>query len=297
MAVQSEIGNISHNDKKNKPLAHILLWVFLWPAVAGVIVLLGLMLGAQVAGSLLSGNPDSDSYFTASTQVSILVAVILFAIVSFKLKRLMSRSSKSIISDGARVVGYYLLVGILLGGIAMVSVSAGNISDDEAAKLTIPQLEQDPQLLNILESVGVDTSDLNNLSIVYIDSYQDETMDGEYEPITDDNNVFLHGKITVKRGQGPEVEKATVAHEYLHYIWDASIDVATQEELTSQLITLYGKDTQFQDDIIDYSESNSLLPTELFSFYCTESSDEFLTEFIINQCNEYIDRSTLEFLR
>lgn len=102
---------------------------------------------------------------------------------------------------------------------------------------------------------------------------------------------FLYGTLHIKRGIDPEQENTMIAHEYLHHVWLTVLDKQTKETINSHLITMYSDDVYMKQRVKQYSDAGKLYPTELFSYYCTESSDAYLTTFVRDQCNTYIDRS------
>lgn len=160
---------------------------------------------------------------------------------------------------------------------------------------TVEGIEQDPELLSILRSLGATA--LHDVSLRYADNLEEDT-DGEYEEFYNESGEFSHGEVAIARGLDAEELKRTLAHEYLHHVWYAVLDENERNELTSYLIVMYGDDEYMkQYTMTDYAEDGVLLPTELFSFYCTESSDAYLHEVVLNSCNEFIDRSKLVMLR
>lgn len=52
-----------------------------------------------------------------------------------------------------------------------------------------------------------------------------------------------------------------------------------------------------QERVKSYAEKQTLQPTELFSYYCTEVSDPLLTPYLVSECNKYINRGALELAR
>lgn len=154
----------------------------------------------------------------------------------------------------------------------------------------------------VLNVVGRNTDRyMDQVSVRYVDSFEgdfasDHTA-GTYVPVLDSDGKFSYGTINLKTGLDAQTERGVVAHEYLHHIWQTQLDANTIHDLTSQLMTTYGNDEWMKSRTDFYSDTNYLLPTELFAFYCTEVSDQYLTQYILNQCSTYIDRSTLTFTR
>lgn len=180
--------------------------------------------------------------------------------------------------------------GIIITGSFMVLIT----SNPGIAK---PPVSRDANLMSVVGVIGGKEDLLNDVSVKYVDGYENENQQGEYQPVRDENGKFAYGTITIKKGIDANAEKTYVAHEYLHHIWETGLDYQTQHDLTSQLMTLYGNDEWMKSRTDFYSDTSMLLPTELFSFYCTEVGDQYLSEYVLNQCNTYINRSTLTFTR
>lgn len=143
-------------------------------------------------------------------------------------------------------------------------------------------ISQDPTILQTLKSVGA--KDYSTLSM----SIHDGTVCG--------NDYFegCYGNSEIIMRKGHESNKTIVAHEYLHYMWFKN-QLDKDRQLVSDLISFYSKTPEFQNRIPKhYTDSGGLLPTELFSYACTEIQDSRLTPYIVQKCNEYIDRSTLQ---
>ncbi|MNU11891.1 hypothetical protein D3C72_2601010 [compost metagenome] len=60
---------------------------------------------------------------------------------------------------------------------------------------------------------------------------------------------------------------------------------------------MYGNDELMQRQVESYADTQTLQPTELFSYYCTGSSDTYLSSYVLSECNKYINRSALQFAR
>ncbi len=144
--------------------------------------------------------------------------------------------------------------------------------------------ESDGQLIPILEDVAIGTTD--ELSIIYDDTLEYSDAKAVYSSLT----------IYVKPGIDLEKSKVVIAHEYLHYVWYEMMTEGQRSTVTSKVIGLYAKDIATQTRTIPYQNTNTLLPTELFSIYCTESSDKYIAT-ILDDCSKYIDRSKLVLVR
>ena len=268
------------------------LWVILWPILILFPVMGAFIGGLYVAQLILGGEQDLNKQFVSGLQIAILVGVALLVVVSLLLKKFLKNRKRLFFKSGGAVLGFYVWVGIIVGGVSMAGIGY----KPSVAK---PPTKQDFQLMKVIAAVGGDPAKLANVSVSYVNDYKDgfEGQSGEYVPYDDYDGNFSHGTITVKRGLDPEAEKVVVAHEYLHHIWETQIDIKTLHDLTSQLMTLYGKDNSFQNRVTTYSDTNMLLPTELFAYYCTESSDQYVSQYVLDQCDIYVKRSVLKFAR
>ena len=268
------------------------LWLVLWPILVLFPAMGAFVGGLFVAQLILGSEQDVNKQFVTALQIAILVGTALLVTVALFLKRFLKHRKRFFIRSGGTILGAYVWLGIIVGGITMVGIGY-------RPSIAKPPITQEPQLMQIITAVGGDPIKLANVSVSYVDDYKDgfEGQSGEYMPYDDQDGNFSHGTITVKRGLDPEAEKVLVAHEYLHHIWETQIDPKTLHDLTSQLMTLYGKDDALQNRVTTYSDTNMLLPTELFAYYCTESSDQYLSQYVLNQCNTYIKRSSLSLVR
>lgn len=162
---------------------------------------------------------------------------------------------------------------------------------------TISPIKQDAVLLGYLKDIKATyTSDLN---ISYINNYNDGRT-GDYTPAYNSDSIINGTKtaaITILSGRSTDDTKRTLAHEYMHHIWYTKLNRDEQNVLSSNLISSYSKDQGMQAHLLNYSNKGTLTPDELFSAYCADSSDSYLTPEILATCNKYIDRSALVMLR
>lgn len=144
---------------------------------------------------------------------------------------------------------------------------------------------KDQDLLNLAYSLNFDNfTEKEPVAIYYVDGYEeDPEKNGEY-------NHDLKN-ITIKRGNSPRVTKAALAHEYLHYIWDRD-KLGKDERLISELVAFYKDSPDLRQYMKNYT-SETANPTEFFSFGCTEWTDRRLTAYILEKCNQYIDRTKM----
>lgn len=273
-----------------------LSWSIIFPIVIAIpsfivmMVILAGVLTTNIHNQEFSEAVGRDGMFYL--QLYLFAFVTLLVIVLFLVKWLLRTRKRLFFRSGAKVLGVYIWVGIFATGLTMALITR----NPDAIK---PPVEQDAQLMQVIAAVGGDTAKLKDVSVKYVTDYKDgfQNQAGEYMSYDDSKGNFSYGTLTVKQGLDTEEEKVVTAHEYLHHIWFSELDEQAQRELTSQLMTLYGQDDWFKTRVATYSDTNMLIPTELFSFYCTESSDQYLTPYVIEQCNKYINRGTLQFIR
>lgn len=285
-----------------------ILWIISWPitmTVVAVAAIIGAITFLQ-QNELLSIFEDPMSGTQSRGLVAIFVAfMVIICLICIKLQR---RSRQPILTISAAVLTGYMWLGIILGGVIIVttadpkiaSTADAGINTQTVALPVTPTLKHEPKLMAALGQVGVES--VKHLDVRYVEEYADKgalkNQSGEYQSfINPTTGEFMYGMLTVKKGLVPEELKTVVAHEYLHHIWYTEIDEPTKENLTSHLITLYGNDPAMRRQLEEYANKGRLYPTELFSYYCTESSDGYLTTFILKSCNTYIDRPALTFLR
>lgn len=287
--------NEQKKPSKKRRVVFGTLWTILWPVIALFPAMGAFIGGLYVAQLILGGEQDINKNFISAVQIAILVGVVLLVAVCQLLKRFLKNRKRLFFRSGGKVLGFYIWVGMIVGGISIVGVGYS----PSVAEVAKPPAKQDKQLMRVVSVIGGDAEKLKDVSVSYVNDYKNgfEGQSGEYVPYTDQEGNFSYGTITVKKGLNSEEEKVLVAHEYLHHIWETQIDPKTLHDLTSQLMTLYGKDDSFQNRVTTYSDTNMLLPTELFAYYCTESSDQYLSQYVLNQCNKYINRNVLQFAR
>jgi hypothetical protein len=142
---------------------------------------------------------------------------------------------------------------------------------------------QEPKLLAIARSAGI-IEPLNKepVSVYYVDRYTDLIWAaGTYSD--------YKKAITVKAGGSDQ--RRILAHEYLHYVWYRD-SLESDSALVTELTSFYNRSPGLQDRMVNY-DSGMRRPTEFFSYVCTEWSDRWLTSYVLEKCNHYIDRSKL----
>ena len=294
MTVEEKVKTADKKPSKLRKFMYGLSWAAIWPIVVAAPAFVVMLV---ILGAVLTNNIQNKEFSNAvSTQGIFLLELYLFGfvallvIVLYLVKWLLQTRKRLFFRSGAKVLGVYIWVGIFATGLTMAIITR----NPEAIK---PPVSRDETIVAILHSVGGKDELIDNVSIKYVDSYNNATTNGEYQPVVNSDGTFSYGTITVKKGIDPTYEKTVVAHEYLHHIWQSQLDQQTLHDLTSQLMTLYGNDSWIKDRTNWYSDTNMLLPTELFSFYCTEVADQHLSQYVLDTCNKYIDRSALAFTR
>lgn len=139
---------------------------------------------------------------------------------------------------------------------------------------------KDPELFQMAINAGVrNLTEKEPVSMYYVDNYKDQWVGGEYDD--------YKKAITFKKGSPVN----TLVHEYLHYVWYRD-KLDGDLKLVGELTTFYKNSPTLQFRMKDYT-SEMTKPTEFFSYGCTEFTNRHLTPYIVDKCNQYIDRSKL----
>lgn len=298
MTTEEKAKTANKKPSKLRKFLYGLSWAAIWPIVVAIPAFVVMLV---ILGTVLTNNLQNKEFTNAmSTQGIFLLELYLFGFVAllvvvlYLVKWLLQTRKRLFFRSGARVLGVYIWVGIFATGLIMAIITRS----PEAIK---PPVSRDDHLMAVLQEVGGKTELLDNVSVRYTDTFEgnfaNDNTRGIYVPVTDGDGKFSYGVINIKKGLDAQTEKGVVAHEYLHHIWETQLDSTTLHDLTSQLMTLYGKDTWMQSRTDFYSDTNYLLPTELFAFYCTEVGNSHLSQYVVDTCNTYINRSTLTFTR
>ncbi len=278
--------------------------IIVWPAIAfiaaiGVFIVVGVFMFSNHSGEEVSGEHIIGLIFWTG-----LILATLFFYVSHRLLKKSNPHSRI----SGKVLRLYTWMGAGLTVVVLVIAistmpptgevyeNSSDGSDSASLGVGAHQPTQNPELLSILKQIGA--TEINDLDINYADSLNNPNWLGSYQEYRWDNdNSFSHGEIKILRTQ-PSVQDLyrTVAHEYLHHIWASKLDSQTVAILTSDLITMHGRNSYMQHRVNEYSHQGTLLPTEIFAFACSEFSDGWLSEYIRNQCNTYINRSQLQMV-
>lgn len=293
-------------DKKvsrKRQVLSVLLWVLGWPLIIGLMSIPVFGLLAVVFGTWMeNGWADAPGALVRGYAALVTALMVLICLVCIWLKK---RKKTVLGRVSANVLKMYMWMGIVLGTLLVVatpdpqssSANAG-INVEHTNAIIAPSLLSDPVIIEALQRVGA--TDIGGIETKYVDSFEDMSLDGQagrYQAYVDATGKWSYGVLSIKRGlMGGELD-SVVAHEYLHHIWFKTLDEKTKLRLTSDLITIYGNDPDMHARVATYSDNQSLQPTELFSYYCTESSDGYLTSDVLSECAKYINRSALSFAR
>ena len=295
---------IEPTPKKPSILAAIgftVAWTFIWPMIAVVGAVIFGVIAAALLSEQLANLEDPNLGLRILIVFGVMFLSILFFITAWLFKKIPIRFFKI----GGQTLIVYTWIGIIAGGLALAFIPNAEVQTNtgvntQSAQTPVtPTLKKDSHLLTVLANVGATQTE--GIEVQYVDTFTDLGMfdqAGEYVAYTNPvDGSFQYGTLQIKRGLDNESEKVAVAHEYLHHIWFAKMDAQTIANLTSELIALYGEDRWMQERVASYAESGTLQATELFSYYCTESSSRYLTQYVLDECNKYILRQNLQLIR
>lgn len=297
---KTEKSEAKHYSKKRKVLSAV-LWVLGWPFIIGFVAFI---IAITVGNAIVDGgNMNAPQGYQIRALWAAYVGVIVLVCFFFIWLKLRKKSPLAKIS--ANVLRTYMWLGIIVGvGITTVipdpqiSTANAGINVKQTDSLFKPNLQSDATINATLVKVG--GTDTKWMETKFVAGYDNKILNdqaGEYQAYIDTAGNWSYGVLTVKQGTTGATLDTVVAHEYLHHIWFKALDDPTKTKLTSDLISIYGKDSVMQDRVKSYAEKQTLQPTELFSYYCTEASDRLLTSYILSECNKYINRSALTFTR
>jgi len=302
MTVDTEITtnkNKPSKFSKKRKIISTLIWLISWPLIIGVLGLAILIVGSQILFG--NGQMNSPQGFQIRAMWSIYVGVLVVICGIFIWLKTRNKTSLNKIS--ANILKTYMWIGIIIGVSitviipdTQVTTASAGINVQQTNALFKPELASDATINSSLAKIGA--TDTKWVETKFVNNYDAEIVDnqaGTYQAFIDTAGNWSYGVLTVKRGTTGNALDTVVAHEYMHHVWFKLLDEQTRIKLTSDLITIYSKDTAMQERVRQYSEKQSLQPTELFSYYCTEVSDKLLTPYILSECSKYANRSVLQF--
>lgn len=288
------------NTSSKGRISHRIIWLLLWPIIIGTIAIATLFGLSFVLSGWMTGGADGPQGFHTRGYMAIFITILVIACLIFI--RLQSRAKSTFQKRSATVLRGYMWFGILLGAFLLVIIpdpqtitANAGIDVQQASSLTPPALASDPTISSILITIGA--KDTANIETKFVSGYSTPGRLGEYQAFLDSTGKWSYGVLSAKQGTSGNDLTSIIAHEYLHHIWFRSIDEPTREKLTSDLIAMYGNDELMHRQVESYADTQTLQPTELFSYYCTGSSDTYLSSYVLSECNKYINRSALQFAR
>lgn len=286
----------SEHPKKLSVIKRLLVtatWAVVWP-----LVMFGMCIPIFSFASWIAGEPMQLGTYLGIVCVGLVGASILFIKL---LKR--KRQSHPVLAIGASILAIYTTIGSgilivivfgLLNSLTQDKVVASNPDDRVSDSIVAPTLAHEPTIDATLRSIGATDTELSKFGTAYVDTYPGglDNQRGQYQTyLNPTNGKYLYGQMTILRSTETQDLPRVVAHEYLHHIWYSVLDESTKVKLTSDLISLYGNDSGIRNRTTAYVDSQKLQATELFSFYCTESTDGYMTTYVRSECDKYINRS------
>ncbi len=293
-------SEVKQYSRKRRVLSAI-LWIIGWPLIIGFI---GFIIAVTAGNAFVSAtNMNSPQGYQIRALWAAYVGILVIVCYFFIWRK--SRETNPLKKISVNVLRTYMWLGIIIGvSITAIipdpKVSSANagINVQQTNTLFKPDLQSDATINASLAKVGATNTEwVETKFVVGSDYTMLDDQGGEYQAFVDTAGNWSYGVLTVKQGTTGNVLDSVVAHEYLHHVWYKVLDDPTKTKLTSDLISIYGNDSEMQERVKPYTQKQILQPTELFSFYCTEASDSYLTPYIVSECNKHINRSVLQFVR
>ena len=244
-----------------------------------------------------------------AAQVGAYAGIFIAAIITtcWSIVVLLRWRQRHVLRIGASVLEAYTFIGIIsvviIGVVVFVSMGESLTSEEgdirqAGVSASVPALSRNPEIDDRLRQIGAKDDEIAKFSTNYVDNYEEKVVEnqhGMYSYYSDAvSGKFLYGELSLKSGLNDQEELTITAHEYLHHIWYASLDKHSQDNLTSHLIGMYGRNSYMIQRVAGYDRAGTLSASELFSYYCTEVSDGYLTDYVLETCNEYINRGALQ---
>ncbi len=290
-----------HVYSKKRKVLSALLWIAGWPLIIGFVGTIIIIIMSGILSE--TGNMNSPTGYQMRGMWAGFVGLLVIVCYVFIWLKLRNKHPLNRIST--TILRSYMWLGILVGVCITViipdpeaSTANAGIDVQQTNALFKPELASDASIHATLAKVGA--TDTQWLETKYVAEYDDTILEdqaGEYQAFIDTAGNWSYGILSVKQGTvGAELD-TIVAHEYLHHVWYKTLDEETKTKLASDLIAIYGRDSIMQERVQSYAEKQTLQPTELFSYYCTEASDPILSQYILAECSKYITRSALQLMR
>lgn len=146
---------------------------------------------------------------------------------------------------------------------------------------TQPALRQDPQVVAVMQHLGLDYSRLN---LIYGDN-PSSTHDASF---VTPNTVYITSKVR------PDSLNILVSHEYLHYV--QYINRSEEQALYPSIQRTMDTNTYLQQRIASYPVCDTNCFTrqdEAMAYACTEMPDSALQPDFVAWCNKYLPQRSL----
>lgn len=296
-------SNVTSYSTKKK-LIVLFLWICIWPVSITIIAVGVLILEALVLGSWMTANSSGAEGYKIRTYIAVFTATLV--VISYLFIWFFGRSKSHFLRLSRGVLRSYMWAGIILGTLIIIVIpdpqattTDAGININQTNGVIVPNLASDPSIVRSLQIVGA--TDISNIETKWVNGYDNTVVTdqmGEYQAfVNPTTGKWVYGVLTMKQGTSANELNVAVAHEYLHHVWFKTLDENTKVRLTSDLIAMYGNDASMQRRVESYADHQTLQSTELFSYYCTESSDGYLTNYVLSECNKYINRGALQLAR
>lgn len=172
-----------------------------------------------------------------------------------------------------------------------VEQAEAGASDEWFEKNAKTRTGQPEDLLRMADDIGLKHIRKTNLA------YADNLSFGTFEAAGTYNNGDYgdpDGRtIRISKDWDDTTKRTILAHEYLHYIWFNSAVLQNDFKLEQRLMHMYDNIPWLRDRLSQYRSNKIVSRTELFSYVCTEVSDGHMDEYVLQQCNKWLNRSKL----
>lgn len=279
---------LCYNASMKKAVNGILEWILTGPKITVVALVLTVIGVNSRFKEMLSLDVTGGIIVTAFA-----VGIFGFVVSIMKCVRA-DKGKQRILKIAGTVAIPFLGATVFLGSIALQLPEYAEPStshDQTHTVLQTSQAKQEPEILSALQSVEAKYN-YSKLNLVWTDNPEADCGSADARGCYNDHRKT----IKISKYLDRNVLRSVVAHEYLHYVW-YSEKLDDNNRLTSELIALYAKYPAFQKRVDGdhgyYRTSGGLLPTEFFSYGCTEISGAKLGEYILTECNRYINTNLL----
>ena len=167
----------------------------------------------------------------------------------------------------------------------------GGANDEWFEKNAKTRTGQPEDLLKMADEIGL--KHIRKTNLAYVDDLNSSTFEvgGVYD--NGDYNSPDGRAIRIRKDWDNTTKRTILAHEYLHYIWFNSAALQNDFKLEQRLVHMYDSIPWLRDRLSQYRNNKIVSRTELFSYACTEISDSYMDEYVLQQCNKWVNRSKL----